>query len=375
MLITQHLTIKWSPSQRPRYENKGYIFTNYGDEFQCKVEDIPHSSDRFIECECDYCHKTFSKQIKKYYKHREILHKDCCESCKGKKCAEVKLLKYGTNSPYDIGKGVDILENRKIDDERRIWKQVVSIFKERNYTLLSEKYIDSTSPIYYICNKHKDDGVQYIDWGHLRDGRGCRSCGIERSADIQRFSYEHVKNIVEEEFKEDNCKLISDTYTGYNDYNLKVRCECGDIFTISLSLFIKNKRKCNNCNSSIGEQLIDKYLKDNDFIFKREYEISPYEWDNPLYYDFYIPSLKIAIEYDGEQHFKPIDFNGEGLEIATEKFEIQLIRDKIKNDYSERNNIKLIRIPYWERDNISTILNKELQLESQQDFLLLCSNE
>lgn len=375
MLITQHLTIKWSPSQRPRYENKGYIFTNYGDEFQCKVEDIPHSSDRFIECECDYCHKIFKKQVKKYYKHREIIQKDCCKYCKGKKNIEVKIAKYGTASPYVIGKGIKILENRKIADEKRIWTQVIDIFNERDYELLSESYVSNNTPIYYICNKHKDEGIQYIDWCHLQSGRGCKKCGEERAHDKQRFSYEYVKNVIEEEFKDDKCKLISNTYTSYNDYNLQIRCECGDTFTTNLAWFIRGKRKCNNCNSSIGEQLVNQFLKENNFVFEREYEIHPKEWDNPLYYDFYIPYLKTAIEYDGEQHYKPVDFNGEGIEIATEKFEIQLIRDRIKTKFSKTNNIKLIRIPYWERDNIETILNKEIQSESQKDSLLLCSNE
>lgn len=374
MLLTKTLKIKWNGNQKKHYEEKGYVFTKFGDVFECMFEDIPHSSDKFIECKCDYCHKTFEKQIKKYYKQRELLQKDCCENCKGKKNVEIKILKYGTASPYVTGKGVKILENRKIADEKRIWKQVINIFKKRDYILLSEKYISNNYPIYYICNKHKDYGIQYIDWCHLQGGRGCKYCGVEKRADSQRFSYKYVKDIIEKEFIEDNCKLISNTYTSYNDYNLEIRCECGDIFTTSLTCFIKGKRKCNNCTSSIGEQLVNQFLKENNVIFEREYEINPKEWNNPLYYDFYIPHLKTALEYDGEQHYKPVDFNGEGMEIATEKFETQLVRDQIKNNYSKRKNIKLIRIPYWERDNINIILNKELQLESLNNSLLLCSD-
>lgn len=374
MLLTKTLLIKWNGSQREYYQNKGYAFSYFGNEFECNVEDIPHSSDRFIECRCDYCGKIIPKQIKKYYKQREVIEKDCCLDCQGKKNVEVKIAKYGTNSPYLIGNGINILSNRKIEDENRIWTQVINIFKERDYVLLSEKYISNNSPIYYICNKHKNKGIQHIDWVHLQNNRGCKYCGEEKAHDKQRFSYECVRNIIEEEFKEDNCKLISDTYTTYNDYNLEIQCECGDIFITSLAWFIKGKRKCNNCNSSIGEQLVNQFLKDNSYEYKREFEIHPDEWDNPMYYDFYIPSLKIAIEYDGEQHFKPIDFKGEGKEVATEKFEIQLLRDKIKNEYSKRKNIRLIRIPYWERDNINTILFNELTPESQHSSLLLCSN-
>jgi hypothetical protein len=375
MLLTKTLIIKWNGNQRKHYEDKGYTFTNFGDEFECNIKDIPHSSDRIIECKCDYCGRKIHKQLKKYYNQRKVIPKDCCNDCTGKKNLEVKILRRGTASPYVTEKGIEILKQRKISDEKRIWPQVKNIFKERNYILLSKEYISNNSPIYYICKKHNDKGVQHIDWVHLQDNKGCKYCGIEKMAESQRFSYDYVKNIIEEEFREDKCKLVSNTYSSYNDYNLKIKCECGEIFTTNLGWFIKGKRKCNNCNSSIGEKIVNQYLKENNYIFKREYEIYPKEWENPLYYDFYIPDLKIAIEYDGEQHFKPVDFKGEGLDIANEKFELQKLRDEIKNKFSKNNNIHLIRIPYWDRDNISIILNKELHSETNQESLLLCSNE
>ena len=48
---------------------------------------------------------------------------------------------------------------------------------------------------------------------------------------------------------------------------------------------------------------------------------------------------------------------GSGSKVATDE-----IRDTIKNDYCKKNNINLIRIPYWEFDNIEKILNRELNL-------------
>ena len=41
----------------------------------------------------------------------------------------------------------------------------------------------------------------------------------------------------------------------------------------------------------------------------------------------------------------------------------QFRNDNIKSQYCKDNNIKLIRIPYWEYDNINEILDKELNLE------------
>ena len=43
-----------------------------------------------------------------------------------------------------------------------------------------------------------------------------------------------------------------------------------------------------------------------------------------------------------------------------DNYETLKIHDEIKNKYAEKHNWKLIRIPYWEFDNIEKILTKEL---------------
>lgn len=60
-------------------------------------------------------------------------------------------------------------------------------------------------------------------------------------------------------------------------------------------------------------------------------------------YDVFISGLNIAIEYQGKQHFEPVEyFGGEEAYINTLK------RDKEKLELSIKNNIKLIYINYWE---------------------------
>ena len=69
-----------------------------------------------------------------------------------------------------------------------------------------------------------------------------------------------------------------------------------------------------------------------------------------LRFDFYIPKDNICIEYQGKQHYEPIDHFG-GLD----KFNELIKRDKIKKEYCENNNILLIIIKY--DDDILDILN------------------
>lgn len=62
-----------------------------------------------------------------------------------------------------------------------------------------------------------------------------------------------------------------------------------------------------------------------------------------------MPDYNRLIEFDGEQHFK---YTGAGWN-TKENFEKTQKLDKIKNEYALNNNYSLVRIPYWERDNIT----------------------
>jgi hypothetical protein len=65
------------------------------------------------------------------------------------------------------------------------------------------------------------------------------------------------------------------------------------------------------------------------------------------------------LEFDGPQHYKSVGYFGG--DVAFEKIQI---RDKIKDEYCLTNNIRLVRIRYDEMNDIDSILDKELQVES-----------
>ena len=66
-------------------------------------------------------------------------------------------------------------------------------------------------------------------------------------------------------------------------------------------------------------------------------------WLDRMSLDMYIPSLNIAIEYQGEQHFRPI---GSGYK-AEKNCKEQIERDKKKKSLCNKNGIKLL---YWNYD-------------------------
>ena len=77
----------------------------------------------------------------------------------------------------------------------------------------------------------------------------------------------------------------------------------------------------------------------------------------PLPFDFFIEKSRILIEFQGLQHFEPIDFGGNS------KLEFKKIvkRDKIKKDWCKKNKYRLVSISYWEIENINEILRKEIE--------------
>ena len=60
-------------------------------------------------------------------------------------------------------------------------------------------------------------------------------------------------------------------------------------------------------------------------------------------YDVYICGLRVAIEYQGKQHFAPVEYFG-----GEENFEKQKARDLLKAERSKENGVKLVYINYWE---------------------------
>ncbi len=79
-----------------------------------------------------------------------------------------------------------------------------------------------------------------------------------------------------------------------------------------------------------------------------------------LPFDFYITKLNLYIEYNGEQHYRPVQFGGMPIEKAKDRFVSQKNRDGIKKKYCYENNLSLLIIPYWEKDNIENILSLEI---------------
>lgn len=191
----------------------------------------------------------------------------------------------------------------------------------------------------------------------------CKKCGRE----IEVYQYNFIKSIGErkcpkcekfgEKSKEDFIYRMQERATeyqiiNYKDFTHKVKLQhkCGFVFSQLPANFLKG-RGCPKCFGKIskGEQKIIRWLENNNIQY--EYQKKFKELSSNLSFDFYIPDLDILIEYQGEQHYIPIQAWG-----GEEKLKAQKERDERKRIFCKNNHIKLIEIPYWDQNNLENYL-------------------
>lgn len=86
----------------------------------------------------------------------------------------------------------------------------------------------------------------------------------------------------------------------------------------------------------------------NEIFEKEPYlDNKRYKWLGRLELDRYYPRLKLAFEYNGQQHYEPCLFFSKSERDAIERYNKQLERDDRKVKLCRKYGIKLVIIPYW----------------------------
>jgi len=126
---------------------------------------------------------------------------------------------------------------------------------------------------------------------------------------------------------------------------------------------------CPVCKESKGEANIFNFLNLNNinYIRQKTFDKLIGIGGGKLKFDFYIPKLNLCIEYDGPQHYNDKSFKFKNFK---SDFESIVANDNIKNKFCIDNNIKLIRIPYYESNNIKNTLNRLFGLQNEQNLVV-----
>lgn len=228
-------------------------------------------------------------------------------------------------------------------------------FKKEIYDLIGDEYVvleDYINSRVPIKIKHtKCNYIYEVKPSSFLGGSRCPKCAGKTKKTTKEFKKE-VYDLVGDEY------IVLGKYIN-NKTHIKMRHnKCGHVYVVKPYQFLDNKR-CPRCNSSKGELSIARFLDKYNINYKHDKSYGNCSYKGALRFDFLIfdsdNNLKLICEFDGIQHFEPAkSFGGE------EKFKEIQIRDGIKNNFCKENNIPLIRIPYWDIDNIDKILSEKL---------------
>lgn len=198
--------------------------------------------------------------------------------------------------------------------------------------------IGSSGQTYWIC-QCECGGVKSIRGTDLTAGKtkscGCLISGKSLNKNIvgKKFGQLTILRI----FKDENNKTL-----------LECQCDCGKkCIKSKISVCNGHTSSC-GCLVSKGENKIEEILQNLNIKYDKQKKFEDLIGKSkPLPFDFYLPDYNTCIEYQGEQHYTPMRFsNGE------EKFKERQIYDDKKRKYCNKNNIKLIEIPYWDFDKL-----------------------
>jgi endogenous inhibitor of DNA gyrase (YacG/DUF329 family) len=152
-------------------------------------------------------------------------------------------------------------------------------------------------------------------------------------------------------------------YQKYHRNRKDVKCIiCGKIFNVNGASRAKYcSKKCYNCDRFYSETKVIKiareFLKDNG-IREKSFKNLLSDKRGKLRFDIYFEKYKLAIEYNGQQHYEYVaKFGNRTLDEVKKS-------DLLKKEYCKENGIKLLVIKYTEKitnENIIRLIEQCLK--------------
>lgn len=242
----------------------------------------------------------------------------------------------------------------KDNSKVRINVNIIKEYLENHNQIYLDSYLkNGRTYVLYRCNKHSDFINERV-WNNLnRSEFLCDKC---RASD--RFFNDFKKNIYDL-----NKNII---ITGeYINSNTPIECFCKKHkFKWSATPdALKNNPLCPKCSctKSKSELLLEKILEKHNIYFETQKRYPDCKDVRQLPFDFYLSEYNILIEFDGEHHYRIVPRGNATNDKLNKILKDVNKKDKIKTEYCKNNNIPLIRIPYWERNNMESFLLNELK--------------
>ena len=237
---------------------------------------------------------------------------------------------------------------RSLSDIKSDLKQV---FNERiELVSFSDPTFRKQSEGSFRCLKHGE--VFQNSLANLFNSYGCSQCSVEAQREKTRKNSE---TLIKDVFRVHRELITVADPSQYVNTDTKIEFRCikkrhGSFQSTPHSILRGNG--CPICRMSSGERKILFWLRDNSIEHKYQWRVNKHVGNGQFIYDFFLPKLKTLIEFDGRQHFEPVEAWGGEKGLAKTRR-----NDKLKNEYAILKGLNLIRIKYTEFEDLEEILS------------------
>jgi len=386
MLISKTVIMKWHPGNKKWYEGKDYIFTNWKDEFEVRVEDLPDGSNIFVEVKCDglNCTSPITKPMK-WHTYKIIVHKDNTYYCK--KCAS-QLFGIDKIKKLQLQKSISFYQwcynnlPKKLADlilER--WDYELNI--DKNGKVLTPKDVTYSSAglnqkgYWFKClinSEHKSEQKHIVTFVRGAKSLDCNQCNSISITHPHLIKY--LVNI-EDAFE----------YSFGSDKDVFLKCpDCRQEKKMKMKTLVNCGFACPKCSDGISYpnkfmfNVLDQLKnlnKINEFETEKSFDWLQFEFKEKFrkgFIDFYfgVNGKMYGIEMDGGFHEKDNNMNGQTKE------ESKFI-DNEKDRVCQEHDIKVIRIDslkseweYIKNSAINSVLPQVINFAEEDIDWLKC---
>ncbi len=232
---------------------------------------------------------------------------------------------------------------------------------EKNHPLTPHDVTpSSTKLVWWKCEK----GHEFKRKISNRFNGGCRICGIQIRAEKNRRVRKN--NSLGTKFpyllRMWDYKKNRDINPFKINYGTKLcvwwRCLENHEWKNRVTTMTSRLKGCPVCQEPKGERAVRLFLENNNLKHDHQKTFNDCRHTNVLRFDFYVyhSTSNFIIEYDGIQHFKVVKRFG-----GAKGFRDRIIKDHIKNEWCDQNNIPLLRISYTQLRKVDTIVKEFIE--------------
>ncbi|AZV43743.1 hypothetical protein BAOM_3134 [Peribacillus asahii] len=225
-------------------------------------------------------------------------------------------------------------------------ESLIALIESNGHEWVDGEYINAKTKVKidFKCGHIPHEITPYS----YRIGHGCPKC----NGKCPEQAKEELINLVSFNGHE----LLSDYVN--NKTKILIDFKCGHKPNWSKPSDYKKGIRCPLCSESKGEKQIRKWLEENNMHFESQKEFDGLVGTGGglLSYDFYLPDYNLLIEYQGQYH------DGTVRNQTEEEFKKQQEHDRRKREYTEKNNINILEIWYWDYDKVEEMLKSKLNI-------------